>query len=100
MSSFPFGWGGKGNTFILFFANLFKLFFEVFFNCCACCLLGSCLAVTGFSFDAISGLLVVSLSMNLHLNAGAKVTLLFTFQSFFLTFFYPFFYRFVNCLLT
>jgi hypothetical protein len=32
MSSLPFGWGGKGNTFILFFANLFKLFFEVFFT--------------------------------------------------------------------
>jgi hypothetical protein len=83
MNSLPLGWGGKGNTFFLIFAN----FFSTFFNLIAYRLLSESLAVTGFPSLLRSGCLCFSLSVNLCLIAGAKVTLLFTFQSFLSSFF-------------
>ena len=44
----PFGWGGKGNTFILFFANLFKLFLKFFLTAVLIAFWAQALLLPGF----------------------------------------------------
>jgi hypothetical protein len=48
MNSLPLGWGGKGNTFFLIFANFFSTFFKVFLTLLLIAFWAKALQLLGF----------------------------------------------------